>query len=388
MKIAGPMVIAINAINLRSGGGWTHLRELLKKANPASHGFNKIILIGGAATLDQVEPRPWLVKMHSKVLDRGLFMRTLWQITKMSKVLQDENVDLLFVPGGSVFTNFHPTITMSRNMLPFDFRALFSYGFSIRTIKFLFLRVVQRRSFRIADKVIFLSQRAFSVISKICQIEKKRCCVIPHGVDTDLAECFKRRCQQWPLEGKATLRMVYVSSIEPYKNHDHVVAAVAMARAITGIDLQLEFIGGAYQPTLKRLKRVIAKHDPKFEWVRLSGEVDHDKISQVYALADIGIFTSTCENLPNTLLEMMASGMPIICSNVDPMAEMVGNYGTLVDPSNIDEICLGILSIIKLNKKELISCATQFQKTAAEYSWDSCADATFSVIASVSECQK
>jgi hypothetical protein len=45
------MILGINASNIRSGGGVTHLVELLRAAEPEMYGFNKVIVWSGKKTL-------------------------------------------------------------------------------------------------------------------------------------------------------------------------------------------------------------------------------------------------------------------------------------------------------------------------------------------------
>ena len=95
------LTIGIDATNIRIGGGITHLVELLRAAQPAEHGIDRIVVWGGTPTLTALEDRPWLVKRNPPALDKGLLQRTLWQRFCLSQATRDEGCDVLFVPGGS-----------------------------------------------------------------------------------------------------------------------------------------------------------------------------------------------------------------------------------------------------------------------------------------------
>ena len=58
----------------------------------------------------------------------------------------------------------------------------------------------------------------------------------------------------------------------------------------------------------------------------------HDDLHQKYLDADLGLFASSCENMPNILLETMGAGLPIACSNRQPMPEILKNGGEYFDP--------------------------------------------------------
>jgi hypothetical protein len=69
------MRIGIDASNLRTGGGITHLVELLRAADPGSHGITQLVVWGGRATLDRLDDQPWLVKQWLPTLDGHLLAR-------------------------------------------------------------------------------------------------------------------------------------------------------------------------------------------------------------------------------------------------------------------------------------------------------------------------
>ena len=146
-----------------------------------------------------------------------------------------------------------------------------------------------------------------------------------------------------------------------------------------GFPLSLDLVGSYYKPALKKLNRAMKKYDPNSEWIFYHGLIDYDKLDEIYKRSDLGIFASSCENLPIILLEKMASGIPIASSNVGPMKEVLKNGGLFFDPENSIEIA----EVIKryLDSSELrANMAKTSHKLASQYSWDRCANDTFSFI--------
>ena len=140
------MIIGIDASNLLFGGGRTHLIELLSSAEPHLYDISKIIVWGRNSTLELLPLRSWLVKRALPVLEYGYLRRSLWQLFELPALARSEGISLLFSPGGHVGFRFQPTVTMSRNMLPFEIRELLRYGFSEKTLRLLILRYTQSRS--------------------------------------------------------------------------------------------------------------------------------------------------------------------------------------------------------------------------------------------------
>ena len=154
------MRLCIDASNLRTGGGLTHLVELLAHADAPSHGFEKVFVWSSRATLDRIKCQPWLVKRTDPVLERNFLRRAVWQRRRLGALATADGCHLIFVPGGAFATPFRPIVTMCRNMLPFEWREIRRYGLSVQTMRFVMLRFVQARSFQRASGVIFLTRFA------------------------------------------------------------------------------------------------------------------------------------------------------------------------------------------------------------------------------------
>jgi glycosyltransferase involved in cell wall biosynthesis len=178
------------------------------------------------------------------------------------------------------------------------------------------------------------------------------------------------------------IKLIYVSIVNQYKHQWHVVEAVAMARKATGLNLQIDLVGPAYGPALNRLNVAIARHDPMGEWVIYRGAIDYEELHEIYAKAAIGIFASSCENMPNILLEMMAVGLLVLSSDRGPMPEILGDAGLYFDPEKPISLATILTEVLSLNGQvKDISLAARDK--ALTYSWERCATETFGFLRSV-----
>ena len=355
--------------------------ELLRVANPESHGISRIIVWGSASTLALIEDRPWLEKMTHSFQERGLLARSIWQRYYLSKATHATNCDILFVPGGSYSANFHPVVTMSRNMLPFEWTELRRYGWSVLTLKLLLLRWVQSRTFHRIDGLIFLTEYAKQGVLKVTGPLSAATTIIPHGLNSRFQILPKAQHSISQYGYAKPYRVLYVSIIDQYKHQWYVVEAVATLRQ-EGIPVSLDLVGPAYPPALARLQETLSRLDPEGNWVRYHGAIPFEELHQYYADADAGLFASSCENMPNILLETMAAGLPVACSNRGPMPEVLGDAGFYFNPERPGDIARAVRELVAapaLRKEKVAASYT----AALAFDWKRCAEETFSFLTRV-----
>lgn len=378
-KISSGLVIGIDGANLRQGGGVTHLIELLRSAKPHEHGISQMVVWSNASTLAAIEDRPWLVKLNPSELDQGLIKRILWQKFKLSKAAVQVDCDLVFIPGGSYVGKFRPVVTMCRNMLPFEMHELIRYGWTLKRLRLLLLRQLQSHTFRHADGLIFLTKYAADSVLAITGALRSQTRIIPHGIG---ARFEIRPKHQRPISGYTTAspyRLIYVSIVDQYKHQWHVVEAVASLRR-EGLPVALDLIGPSYAPALTRLNECIAKWDSHQSWVTYHGAVPYEELHLRYKQADLGIFASSCENMPNILLEMMISGLPVVCSNRGPMPEVLGNFGIYFDPEQPQQIEHALRRLIDSPQLRAEMAGASFARSG-RFTWEQCATDTCAFLA-------
>ena len=74
------MIIGIDASNIRSGGGVTHLVELLNAGEFGENNFSKVIIWGGKDTLEKIADSPYIEKINLPLLNKSLPYRIFWQV--------------------------------------------------------------------------------------------------------------------------------------------------------------------------------------------------------------------------------------------------------------------------------------------------------------------
>ena len=129
--------------------------------------------------------------------------------------------------------------------------------------------------------------------------------------------------------------------ISPRKNVQGVLRALKLVQ--DKIDHHLVLVGGAGWETEAVLKEL--DDGTLRDRVHLLDYVTDEQLRALYRRASLYIHPSLYEGFGLTVLEAMASGVPVITSNTSSLPEVAGDAGLLVDPANDAEIAEAICSI-------------------------------------------
>jgi glycosyltransferase involved in cell wall biosynthesis len=266
-------------------------------------------------------------------------------------------------------------VVLSQDMLSYEPGVMRYFGYGIARLRLLAILAIQNLAFRRAAGVIFLTRYAAKIIQQFCGALPS-IAYIPHGVGA----AFKHTQQvnTWPKAGARPIRCIYVSNAEMYKHQWVVVKAITLLRK-RGHNLSLSLVGGGKGPAQQLLQEAIAVSDPEGVFVEQLEFLPHEDLPALLAEADLFVFASSCENMPVTLVEAMAVGLPIACSNRGPMPEVLADGGVYFDPEDADSIADAIEQIIQSPELRL-AIAQRAKALSQQYSWKRCADETWAFV--------
>ncbi|MDX8376901.1 MAG: glycosyltransferase family 1 protein [Mariprofundales bacterium] len=377
------MKILINAINARQGGGQTYLLNLLAHL-PDNTEIDAFLLLAPAnkftpmIKLEDANVRVQYMYAPSWV-DNPL-LRPWWERLVLPKILLDGNFDVLFCPGGVVYTKPPKgckLVTMFRNMIPFDLNIRQRYPrFGYQRLRNWMLARLMLRSMKAADLVIFISEYAKSVIEKHLNKPLRQVVVIPHGIAAQFRNYGQKELAA--PDSLPTRYLLYVSNIDVYKMQVEVVKAFYVLRQVYPA-FELVFIGPERLFYADLVRQEISKLDLNAA-VHILGTIAYDTLPAVYQNAEINIFASECENCPNILLESMASGRPVVCSDIQPMPEFGGDAVLYFSPSDPQSLANALLLILGNSDIPPIM-SEQARQRANNYTWEKTAMRTWAAIA-------
>ena len=127
----------------------------------------------------------------------------------------------------------------------------------------------------------------------------------------------------------------------------------------------------------------------KVEELGLTGKViftdfvpEEDK-PELIAGAKVFVLPSFWEGFGLDALNAMASGVPVVASNVGSIPEVVGAAGKLIDPNSIDSIADGISGVLSMSKLEYNSMVEKGLSQVKKFSWEETARKTLEIIENV-----
>lgn len=180
--------------------------------------------------------------------------------------------------------------------------------------------------------------------------------VIHHGVEPAFFEIAKRR--------EPGNYLLCVSTLHPHKNLERLIRVYGEAR-----DIPYLVIAGLRGFAAERLERQAGRH------VRFTGWVPREELYELFRCARGFIFPSRFEGFGMPVLEAMAAGVPVACSDIPPLREIADGCAIFFDPDDDQRMHAAMARV--LEDESLVEAA---RARAMEFSWLAAAQATLEVL--------
>jgi glycosyltransferase involved in cell wall biosynthesis len=138
--------------------------------------------------------------------------------------------------------------------------------------------------------------------------------------------------------------VLYAGNVKPHKNLERLIDAFDLVRKRGLEHLKLVLIGDEISK-YAALRRAVHQHQ-LHKYVRFLGYLPEETLAVMYRLAGVFVFPSLYEGFGLPPLEAMASGTPVVTSNVSSLPEVAGDAALLVDPYDPQAIADGIYRVL------------------------------------------
>lgn len=175
--------------------------------------------------------------------------------------------------------------------------------------------------FRSADKVLVFSAEQAQLVERKYRIASHKIEILPNGVEKKYF--YVPNSYSQGLRGSTPLRILFVGRLAVQKKVERLIEAMQFIN----FPVKLILVGeGGMEKNLKKLVQ-----DNNLEnKVEFMGAKSGEELVAIYRQADVFALSSDQEGMPLTVLEAMASGLPVIGSDVVGIRELVGGVGVLV----------------------------------------------------------
>ncbi len=232
---------------------------------------------------------------------------------------------------------------------------------------------------RRADHVITVSRFTRDDLVSLVGYPAERITVIYEGINHAVYRPLPKDVCRARLAEKHGLHkpfIVFVSRVEhPAKNHVRLIEAFELLKNRRRLDVQLVMAGADWNRADVVKER--AARSPVADDIRFTGFVSLEEIPMLYSCCEAMVYPSLFEGFGFPIIEALACGAHVACSNTTSMREIAGECVPTFDPLNVEEIAQKMDEILTRGHNPALSeagCAY-----AAGFRWEDTARQTLDV---------
>lgn len=304
-------------------------------------------------------------------------LNVAWHQLALPSITRKQNYDALFLPAASRRAPLRapcPTIGTVHDLAALHVEGKYDIARNFYQNKLLPIMIKQ------LTHIIAISESTKNDILEYSDIDEDKISVVHHAADTNTFYPREKKSAISSVAGYGIRHpyLIYISRIEnPGKNHIRLIRAFEKLKKEEGIPHQLVLAGADWHGAIEVYS--VARKSEFHDDILLPGFVNGDDLPNLYSGADLMVFPSLFEGFGLPILEAMACGVPVACSNTSSLPEIAGDSAVLFDPLDIDSIANGIKRLL-LSESEMKKFKQMGIRRAGNFSWDKTAMETLRII--------
>jgi glycosyltransferase involved in cell wall biosynthesis len=362
------MRVLINGLVAFQGGHKTYFRNLVPLLGRLRKQHEFILLSASWQDVFNIDLPPNIIRLEVGPRRRSVWARVLWEISHLPFLIKRYRIDVMYAPVLTSALYCPPaTIVDIRDTNVFSPLETNNLDYLFRN---LMLRGVAYLVTARASRIVFVSKRSRDTVLKSINLDPARTSVIYHGCDPLF---FKSTKSSPNICSFPRPYILTVSDIYTHKNYLRMLDAFSLiCQADSDLGYDYVFAGANLNKTLfDSLKERMNSSDISGR-VHYLGEVPYERLPALYQQASLYVLPSQLETFGLTLVEAMASGVPIAASSTSSIPEIAGEAAVYFDPLNIDDIAKTMRSVLQNQSlsRKLIEVG---RERALGFSWENAA---------------
>ncbi|MDW8053716.1 MAG: glycosyltransferase family 1 protein [Anaerolineae bacterium] len=227
-----------------------------------------------------------------------------------------------------------------------------------------------------ASRILVVSEYAKKELLAEVSYPAKRIRVVYHGVDDrfrPIGEDERQRVRAQYLRSNEQTLLLHIGHCATRKNIEGLLRALALLKH-RGIDARLLQVGGTFSSAQRNL---ITSEGISGAITQIT-YIPNTELPSLYAAADLFVFPSLYEGFGIPLIEAMACGTPIVCSDCELFREVCGDAALFADPRNPQSIANAIVKVI-LDRALAEHLRQRGLERVKRFTWEQAARETYEV---------
>lgn len=232
------------------------------------------------------------------------------------------------------------------------------------------LRCTVRRTVKMAARVLTVTEFSKRSIQAAYGVPEEKITVLPNGVSGDFRPIAREVAQRVvrPSVGIEAPFVLTVGDLQPRKNHLGLIRAFEqMIAAHPQLPHHLVIVGKDTWHSASI--RSAAQRSSVASRIHFTGFVADQELRHLYSACDLFVYPSFYEGFGLPILEAMASGRAVACSNTSGMPEVADSAALLFDPHSESDMVLAMRDLL-LNPDLRLRMERLGVQRAAMFSWD------------------
>lgn len=222
-------------------------------------------------------------------------------------------------------------------------------------LNLLWHQLVEYLAFKFADAIIVVSKIDRDYISQHYGIRLSKFTIIPNSIDTNLYQYMPKKVSA--CEPK---RILLIGRLVEMKNYQNLI------KAVDGLDNVLEVViagDGSYRQELEKIATTVNAT------VRFLSVIPNNQVPLQLSQSDIFVLPQLyASGMPKVILESMAVGVPVICSDIPVHRNLIENAKNgFLCGKTVDSIRQVLIQVCNMNSEQRDKLVNEARKAVEQF---------------------